>query len=66
VKQVALFVTSFLGFRSATSATKMSQPIFEVDRDLGGGLSVSPDGRWILYSQEGVPSGDIMLVNHFH
>ena len=26
--------------------------IFEADKDFGSGLSVSPDGRWILYSQE--------------
>jgi Tol biopolymer transport system component len=40
--------------------------VFEADSDLGYGLSVSPDGRWILYSQEGDTTGDIMLVDHFH
>ncbi|WP_433975618.1 winged helix-turn-helix domain-containing protein [Tunturiibacter lichenicola] len=45
-------------------ATKQVRPIFEADRDFGGGLSVSPDGRWILYSLVGKNS-DIMLVDHF-
>jgi len=46
-------------------ATKQIRRIFEADNDLVSGLSVSPDGRWILYSQEAGPSGDIMLVDHF-
>jgi len=46
--------------------SKQIRPIFEVDRDFGSGLSVSPDGRWILYSLVGDMSGDIMLVDHFH
>jgi Tol biopolymer transport system component/DNA-binding winged helix-turn-helix (wHTH) protein len=45
-------------------ATKQVHPIFEADRNFGGGLSVSPDGRWILYSLVGENS-DIMLVEHF-
>jgi hypothetical protein len=36
-----------------------------VDKDFGDGISVSPDGRWILYSQMGDASGDIMFVDHF-
>jgi hypothetical protein len=47
-------------------ASKQIRPIFEMDKDFSGGLSVSPDGRWILYSQAGDISGDIMLVDHFH
>jgi Tol biopolymer transport system component/DNA-binding winged helix-turn-helix (wHTH) protein len=46
-------------------ATRQVRPIFESDKDFSSGLSVSPDGRWILYSLEGVESGDIMLVDHF-
>jgi Tol biopolymer transport system component/DNA-binding winged helix-turn-helix (wHTH) protein len=46
-------------------ATKQSRPIFEVDRDFSSGLSVSPDGRWILYSLVGDVNSDIMLVDHF-
>jgi Tol biopolymer transport system component/DNA-binding winged helix-turn-helix (wHTH) protein len=47
-------------------ASKQIRPIFEVDKDFGSGLSVSPDGRWILYSLVGDASADIMLVEHFH
>jgi Tol biopolymer transport system component/DNA-binding winged helix-turn-helix (wHTH) protein len=47
-------------------ATRQIRPIFEADKDFAGGPSVSPDGRWILYSQAGDVTGDIMLVDHFH
>ena len=46
-------------------ATKQIKPVFEVDKDFSFGLSVSSDGRWILYSQLGDANGDIMLVDHF-
>jgi len=46
-------------------ATRQVRPIFEVDKDFGGGLSISPDGRWILYSLV-AENSDIMLVDHFH
>jgi Tol biopolymer transport system component len=47
-------------------ATRELRPIFDVGQYFGSGLSVSPDGRWILYSQVGDVNGDIMLVDHFH
>ncbi len=47
-------------------ASKQIRSILEVDRDFGRGLSVSPDGRWLLYSQIGDVNADIMLVDHFH
>jgi hypothetical protein len=47
-------------------ASKQIRPIFEADKDFGSGLSVSPDGRWILYSLVGDVNSDIMLVDHFH
>ena len=47
-------------------ASKQIRPILEADKDFSTGLSVSPDGHWILYSQKGDASGDIMLVDHFH
>ena len=47
-------------------ATKQIRPVFEADTDFNSGLSVSSDGRWILYSQDDKANGDIMLVDHFH
>jgi Tol biopolymer transport system component/DNA-binding winged helix-turn-helix (wHTH) protein len=47
-------------------ASKQIRSIFEVDKDFASGLSVSPDGRWIIYSQVGDVNSDIMLVDHFH
>ena len=47
-------------------ATRQIRPVFEVSTDFASGLSVSPDGRWMLYSQVGDVNSDIMLVDHFH
>jgi len=47
-------------------ATRQTRTIFEVERDFIRGLSLSADGRWILYSQLADTNGDIMLVDHFH
>jgi Tol biopolymer transport system component/DNA-binding winged helix-turn-helix (wHTH) protein len=46
-------------------ASKQIRPIFETDKDFDSGLSISPDGRWILYSMVGDESSDIMIVDHF-
>jgi Tol biopolymer transport system component len=47
-------------------ATKQIRTVFQSDKDFDGGLSISPDGRWILYSQVDEVNSDIMLVEHFH
>jgi Tol biopolymer transport system component len=47
-------------------ASKQLRPVFDLDEYFGSGLSVSPDGHWILYSQIGDRNSDIMLVDHFH
>ena len=46
--------------------TRQVHSVFEAEKDLRGGLSVSPDGHWILYSQVTDTNSDIMLVDHFH
>jgi Tol biopolymer transport system component/DNA-binding winged helix-turn-helix (wHTH) protein len=46
-------------------ATRQIRPIFGMEKEFGDGLSVSSDGRWILYSQEGDVNSDIMLIDHF-
>jgi len=46
-------------------STRQIRPVFEGQRDFNGDLSVSPDGRWIMYSQLGDVNSDIMLVNGF-
>lgn len=47
-------------------ADKQIREVFTLHRDLGSGLSVSPDGRSILYVQWDDVNGDIMLVDNFH
>jgi Tol biopolymer transport system component/DNA-binding winged helix-turn-helix (wHTH) protein len=51
--------------RYLDSATRQSRTIFEVDKDFARYLSLSPDGRWMLYSQIDGANGDIMIVDHF-
>ena len=46
-------------------STKQIRELFQLDKDFGGGLSVSPDGRYLLYSQVDEENTDIMLVEHF-
>ena len=46
-------------------ATRQTQEIFKVDKDLDGDLSISPDRRYMLYSQIDESNADIMLVNDF-
>jgi Tol biopolymer transport system component len=48
-------------------ASKQVRQIFRADKDFNAGLSVSPDGRWMLYTQvvDDQNSSNIMLVEHF-
>jgi hypothetical protein len=39
--------------------------VITINKRLIWGLSVSPDGRWISYSQFGEATSDIMLVENF-
>jgi Tol biopolymer transport system component len=47
------------------STTKRIRSVSTVDGPIGNDLSVSPDGRWILYSQTDHSGTDLMLVEHF-
>jgi len=47
-------------------ASRQVRRILDVEKDFYTGPAVSPDGRWIIYSQIGNATGDIMLVDHFH
>jgi Tol biopolymer transport system component/DNA-binding winged helix-turn-helix (wHTH) protein len=47
-------------------ATKQTREIFKTERDTSDGISVSPDGRYMLYSQLDENSTNIMLASNFH
>jgi hypothetical protein len=46
-------------------ATKYSREIFRADKGLAEGISISPEGCYLLYSQNDESNSDIMLVNNF-
>lgn len=46
-------------------ATAKTRPVLNIDKNLENGLSVSPDGRWIIYAQTDQLNADIMLVDNF-
>jgi Tol biopolymer transport system component/DNA-binding winged helix-turn-helix (wHTH) protein len=46
-------------------ATKRTRVVFENQMPLADGLSLSPDGRTLLYSQTDEENTDIMLADHF-
>ncbi|HKF05147.1 MAG TPA: winged helix-turn-helix domain-containing protein [Candidatus Sulfotelmatobacter sp.] len=46
-------------------ASKKKSQVLTIARGTLWGLSVSPDGRWISYSQFGGAASDIMLVENF-
>jgi Tol biopolymer transport system component/DNA-binding winged helix-turn-helix (wHTH) protein len=46
-------------------ASKKIREVFHLEKRFAGGLSVSPDGRWLLYSQVDEENSDIMLVDQF-
>jgi len=45
--------------------TTKTHRVFELEKDFDWGLSVSADGRWVLYSQLDEENTDIMIVDHF-
>lgn len=46
-------------------ATQKTSQVFKVDHQLSDGMSVSPDGRYLLYAQLDQNQAKIMLVNDF-
>ena len=46
-------------------STAKTRLILNIDKELENGLSISPDGRWVIYSQTDQFNGDIMLVDNF-
>jgi hypothetical protein len=46
-------------------ASKHVRRIRKFEKNFGNGLSVSPDGRWLLYTQVDKANSDIMLVENF-
>lgn len=46
-------------------ASKKVRPIFKIDGFVNFGSSVSPDGRYIAFSEKSRYQSDIMLVNNF-
>jgi hypothetical protein len=50
-------------------ATNRISPVADFEKPLsvgaGGGLAVSPNGRWILYTQADQAGSELMLVENF-
>jgi hypothetical protein len=46
--------------------TRQVQAVSKQDAEHMNSLSVSPDGRWILYTQVTGENRNIMMVEHFH
>jgi len=46
-------------------STRKVRSVFDSEKEKDNGLSVSPEGRWIIYTQTAEANSDIMLVDHF-
>jgi Tol biopolymer transport system component/DNA-binding winged helix-turn-helix (wHTH) protein len=46
--------------------TRKVKQIAKLDKEFGSGLSLSPDGKTIIFSNTGDTTNEIMLLDHFH
>ena len=46
-------------------ASEKSEPICRIEKRLGDGLSVSPDGRWLWFSADEFRDGNLYMVENF-
>ena len=46
-------------------ASEQVRKIVSLNKPADGGLTVSPDGRWVLYSQRDQQGSDLMIVEEF-
>ena len=63
-KPTSIQLLSFAG-NQITSVVNFQKPIDVVGVG-GGGLALSPDGRWILCTQFDQAGSELMLVENFH
>ncbi len=47
-------------------STKKTRQVFSIEKNFASGLSISPDGRYLLFSQIDEENSNIMLVDHFN
>jgi hypothetical protein len=47
-------------------STLKTRPVLRTGRPASLGLAISPDGRWLLYSQTDAFDADLILVENFH
>ena len=47
-------------------ASRKIRDVFTLDKDFDDGFSVSPDGRYMLYSQSDEVNADIMVMDRYH
>ena len=47
-------------------STKKTRQVFSIEKNFASGLSISPDGRYLLFSQIDEENSNIMLVDHLN
>ena len=46
-------------------ASGETTPFASIKKTMWTGVSLSPDGRWFLYTQNDAPGGDIVMLENF-